>query len=236
MAEKSGIAWTDATWNPWRGCTKVSEGCAKCYMYREQARYGMEPSEVVRASKKTFNLPRRLKPGTMVFTCSWSDFFHEAADEWRDDAWNLIRFRPDLTFQICTKRIDRVEKCLPPDWPFPNVWLGVTAENQKRLAERAPILVTIPAAKRFISAEPLLGPLGVLTALPIDWIIVGGESGPGARTMELRWAESIRDQCHDSAFPRIAFFMKQLGGWPNKRDKMADFPEDLRIREFPRDG
>lgn len=258
MAEKTGIAWTDATWNPWRGCTKVSEGCDHCYMYREQRRYSMEPSEVVKAAGRTFNLPMRLKPGTKVFVCSWSDFFHEAADQWRRAAWDIIRERPDLIFQLCTKRIERVESVLPNDWPFSNVWLGVTAENQRRWNERVAKLMQIDClGKRFVSCEPLLegidadfcdagqaiGPCDecgesksnpkceACDGLPsIDWIIIGGESGPKARPMFEGWARDLRDQCKDAG---IAFFMKQLGGWPNKRDKMSDFPKDLQIREFP---
>jgi protein gp37 len=211
-------------------------------MYREQKRYGMEPSEVVRAAPKTFNLPKRLKPGQKVFVCSWSDFFHVEADPWRSDAWDLIRERPDLTFQLCTKRIERVEAALPTDWPFENVWLGVTAENHTRADERIPQLLQIPALVHFVSVEPMLTPIALTSSMgsyigqdigclpAVDWVIVGGESGPKARPMFNAWARDLRDQCKDAG---TAFFMKQLGGWPNKRDRMADFPEDLRIREFP---
>lgn len=236
MGAKTGIAWTDATWSPWRGCTKVSEGCDHCYMYREQKRYGMEPSEVVRASKRTFNLPKRLKPGTKVFVCSWSDFFHQVADHWRQEAWDLIRARPDLTFQLCTKRPGRMQigGVLPDDWGdgWPNVWLGVTVENHLR-SNRVHMLFQTPAALYFASVEPMLTPIDFspVDLARLDWVIVGGESGPDARPMFECWAEDLLDQCYNAG---VAFFMKQLGGWPDKRDKMADFPDSLRVREFPR--
>jgi protein gp37 len=216
MGEASAIEWTEATWNPWMGCTKVSPGCAHCYMFREQRQYGRDPETVVR-SKTKFHEPMKWAEGRLVFTCSWSDWFHEGADAWRDEAWEIIRQTPQHTYQILTKRPERMAGRLP--WgdygdPWPNVWLGVSIENQ-RYAHRADILATLPATVRFVSAEPLLGPLVLGPRLRgIDWLIAGGESGPKARPMAEAWAASLRDECAASG---TAYFLKQLGGWPNKR-------------------
>src|SRR4051794_20471332 len=127
MGRHSAIEWTDATYNPWRGCDKVSPGCAHCYMFREQRRYGRDPSVVVRAKDPTFYAPLRWQEPALVFTCSWSDWFHEAADSWREDAWDVLRQTPHLTYQILTKRPERITELLPEDWGdgWSNVWLGV---------------------------------------------------------------------------------------------------------------
>ena len=115
MAESTGIGWTDATWNPWYGCTKVSPGCAHCYMFREQIRYGRDP-EVVTRSKTKFADPLKWTKGRMIFTCSWSDWFHPAADAWRPEAWEIIKRTPHHTYQILTKRPERIADNLPDDW------------------------------------------------------------------------------------------------------------------------
>ncbi|PTL55777.1 DUF5131 family protein [Paraconexibacter algicola] len=248
MGESSAIEWTTATWNPWRGCDKVSPGCAHCYMFTDQRRYGNDPSVVVRAADATFYAPLRkrswldLPAGSMVFTCSWSDWFHPDADPWRNEAWEVIRQRPDLTFQVLTKRPERIAEHLPWDWkldgvPYPNVWLGVTIEN-RRFNHRADVLREIPAAVRFISAEPLLGHLRADAMLwnreaqryeprwydgytgpdlnldGIDWLIAGGESGARHRPMDLAWVRDLRDACADAG---TAFFLKQLGGPANRK-------------------
>jgi protein gp37 len=263
MGVSSKIEWTDATWNPWQGCTKVSEACAHCYMFRDLARYGRDPTVVVRSKPPTFRLPlKRHRPlarglageyvipaGWKVFTCSWSDWFHPAADAWRGEAWDLVRARPDLIFQIVTKRPARIPECLPADWGngWPHVWLIVTAENQQRAEERIPHLLRAPAAVRGLSCEPLLGPLELLpwlfsdhdrasmdnqyfAPLPgtpeadrffakINWVIAGGESGPHARPMHPDWARGLRDQCEAAGVP---FFFKQWGEWaPCDRDAGA---------------
>jgi protein gp37 len=208
MGARSVTEWTDATYNPWRGCEKVSPGCAHCYMFRDQRRYGRDPSVVVRCADSTFYAPLRARPwldlprGALVFACSWSDWFHEAADSWREEAWDVLRRRDDLTWQILTKRPRRIAAHLPGDWGdgWPHVWLGVSIEN-RRFVHRADLLRDTPAAVRFISAEPLLGPLVAdplgddslgtdewpdgyvgpdLSAeglAGIDWLITGGESG-----------------------------------------------------------
>jgi protein gp37 len=217
MAERSGIEWCTSTWNPWRGCSKVSPGCAHCYMFREQIRYGRDPEVVVR-SKTTFADPLKWTVPRVVFTCSWSDWFHEAADQWRDEAWDVIRRTPQHTYLVLTKRPERMESRIP--WgafgdPWPNVWLGVSVENQ-RFVHRLATLNAIPATVRFLSAEPLLGPLNVREHLGptlVSWVIVGGESGPNSRSMDLEWARWLRDQSIERG---AAYFLKQLGGWPDK--------------------
>jgi len=230
VAEQSGIEWTDATWNPWRGCTKVSRGCDLCYMYREQVRYGRDPAVVVR-SKTTFDDPLKWQTPRVVFTCSWSDWFHEVADAWRPAAWEIIERTPQHTYLILTKRQGRMLRHLP--WsafgdPWPNVWLGVSVEDQEA-AFRVRQLRTIPAAVRFISAEPLLGPLA-LDLTGIHWLIAGGESGPGFRAMELDWARGLRDACTGSG---VKFFLKQLGGWPDKRGGGKALLDERRWTERP---
>lgn len=131
MGKHTGIAWAECTWNPWRGCTKISAGCDHCYMYRDQARYGQDPRVVTR-SKTTFRDPFRWKTPKRIFTCSWSDFFHGSADPWRDQAWDIIRQTPHHTYLILTKRPGRIPRHLPSDWGdgWPHVWLGVSVESQ----------------------------------------------------------------------------------------------------------
>ena len=217
MGDTTGIEWTNKTWNPWHGCTKVSPGCAHCYMFRDKARYGQDPQLVKRSAPSTFRSPLRWKEPALVFTCSWSDFFHEAADDWRADAWEIIRKTPHLTYQVLTKRPERIAAHLPKDWGegYPNVWLGTSVENA-RWTHRIQQLADVPARLRFLSCEPLLGHVSIAEALlpSIHWVIAGGESGPKARPMDLDAARWLRDLCHYAGIP---FFLKQLGGWPNAR-------------------
>lgn len=232
----SKIEWTNHTWNPWRGCRKISAGCKHCYMYRELHHYGHNPRQIVR-SRTTFTDPLRWTDPAFVFTCSWSDFFIEDADAWRTDAWTIIRQTPHLVFQILTKRPENILRRLPRDWGqgWDNVWLGVSAENQHQADTRIPALLTVPARLRFVSAEPLLGPIifkpyfwsiesgemGPYLSPGIDWIIVGGESGPHqghpkyARPMEMAWARAIRDQCVRANVP--FFFKQDWGVLPGER-------------------
>lgn len=223
-------------------------------MYTEKKMYGQDPTKVVR-SKTKFNDPLKWKESAMVFTCSWSDFFIEQADEWRPEAWEIIRQTPHLTYQILTKRPERIAGHLPADWGagYKNAWLGTSIENQEYADERLPELLRVPAAIHFASAEPLLGPIDIRgkdaqgSALDpyegdhkLDWLIVGGESGRGARSMQIQWAESLMDQCKSAG---VAFFMKQFGSKPEtnnlpiivakKGGDPAEWPEYLRIREFP---
>lgn len=160
MSFDSKIQWTEATWNPWHGCKKVSEGCKFCYMYRDKERYGQNPATVMK-SKTAFKAPLNWKEPKLIFTCSWSDWFIEEADAWREEAWQIIKATPQHTYQILTKRPERILSHLPADWGtgYPNVWLGVSVENQEVLGERLFNLSMVPAVVRFVSAEPLLGPL-----------------------------------------------------------------------------
>ena len=228
MGETTGISWTDATWNCWQGCHKVSSGCKNCYMFSEKTRYRQNPNIVVRSSDNTFNAPLKWaknpkKYGHIkrVFVDSWSDFFIEEADPWRAEAWEIMRKTPQFIYQLCTKRPERIAQCLPPDWGdgYPNVWLLTSTENQAAADLRIPILIKIPAVVHGISAEPLLGPIDfrkvpTFNRIGLDlsdfWVIVGGESGSNARPMISSWADSIRQQCEKAG---VAFFFKQNGEW-----------------------
>jgi len=213
MAENTGIEWTDATWNPHIGCYPVSTGCDNCYMYREMVRYGKDPRNVERTTS-VFDLPLRLKKPSKIFVCSWSDFFIKQADAWRNECWDIIRRCPQHTFQLLTKRPERIADHLPADWGkgYANVWLGVSTENQEMADKRIPLLLDIPARVHFLSVEPMLGPVDLMPwyeSIPFDWIIVGGESGPNARGMHERWVYDIAQFCVDTDTP---FFFKQWGG------------------------
>lgn len=227
MGKVSGIEWTDATWNPWLGCTKVSPGCRNCYAERIEERYGRDFSQVRRTAYRTFNSPMRWERPRMIFTCSMSDFFHKDADDWREEVWDIIRVTPRHTYQILTKRPERIEECLPEDWGsgWPNVWLGTSVEMPE-YSGRMATLAEVPAVVRFISAEPLLGLVSIYDAFTllvteedrkqplrwqtIDWVIVGGESDPvNPRPMKVEWARLLRDECLHYGIP---FFFKQWGG------------------------
>lgn len=236
MSERTSIAWTDATWNPWYGCTKVSAGCDNCYMFREMRQYGRDPEKVTR-SKTKFADPLKWKEPKRVFTCSWSDWFHKDADAWRDEAWAIIKATPQHTYQILTKRPGRILRHLPADWGegYANVWLGVSVESQEQVF-RAGQLASVPASVRFVSAEPLLGPLDLDHYLDLDlvnWVIVGGESGPNGvrREMDLQWARELRAAC---GFAGVAFFFKQISG--PKSGMLDGVPDELLVREYPREA
>lgn len=213
MGTTTGIEWTTHTWNPWQGCHKVSSGCKNCYMYREKEQYGQDPTVVVHSKPATFNKPLAWKEPGLVFTCSWSDFFIEEADPWRDEAWDIIRRTPHLTYQVLTKRPELVKDRLPEDWGsgYSNVWLGVTVESDyyvRRLLE----LTHVQSVLRFVSVEPFIGPLSDdfkdwLVGKHYHWVIAGCESGPNTRPTELDWVRNLRDMCLETDTP---FFLKQL--------------------------
>ena len=232
MSDRTRIEWTDATWNPWHGCHHVSPGCDHCYMFTAKRRYAQDPDVVVR-SKTTFRDPLKWTNPRKVFTCSWSDFFIKDADPWRDEAWAIVRATPQHTYQVLTKRPHLIARRLP--WPaegpaWPNVWLGVSVELVNFYG-RIDELVKVPAAVRFLSLEPLLGPLPGLPLEGIGWVIVGGESGPGWRPMAVEWLEAIRDQCVAADVP---LFVKQDAGPLTGRQ--GRLPEDLwRHKAFPDD-
>jgi protein gp37 len=287
MAEASEIEWTDATWNPITGCTMVSAGCTNCYaMGLAGTRLKNHPSRVgltretggrhvwtgeVRLNEGWLDQPLRWKRSRMIFVCAHGDLFHESVpDEWIDRIFAVMALAPQHTFQVLTKRPERMrgylaasrssvicreafdlvcedhianpksrlgDQCIMTgdiphlrDWPLPNVWIGTSIEDQATAAARIPHLLATPAAVRFVSAEPLLGPVQVEEWLhdshcwefpgicicsdprevSIDWVICGGESGPGARPMHPDWARSLRDQCQAAG---VAFFFKQWGEW-----------------------
>lgn len=249
MGDKTSITWTGATWNPWTGCTKVSQGCKYCYMYREKTRYRQDPADVMR-SKTTFCAPLHWKEPRLIFTCSWSDFFHKDADAWREEAWSIIERTPQHTYQILTKRPERMHAFLKGRQVLPNVWLGVSVENQEMASERLPWLFKTPARLRFLSVEPLLAPVDLCEALGIwwhqgkqqfmydpwtrrtDWVIVGGESGPNPRPMQLKWLTSIVEQCQAAGVPVFvkqdsAFKAGQQGRIPDEIWALKQFPEEV---------
>lgn len=249
------IQWTDATVNFWHGCKKISEGCKFCYMYRDkETTYGGDPTKVLRTADSTFYKALNWKQPRMIFTCSWSDFFIEEADSWRSDAWDVIRKTPQHTWQILTKRPERIRQCLPPDWGegYANVWLGVSIENQKNF-HRAVTLAGIPAQTRFISAEPLLEKLNLLPeedgSIIMDtfhWCIIGGESGNDYgkyryRECKTEWIEAL---INDLATTKVKVFVKQVGSYLSRElhlkdkhgGKMEEWDEHLRIRDFPPNG
>lgn len=319
MAETTGISWCDSTFNPWRGCAKVSPGCAHCYAETMSGRnpavlgeWGPNGVRVI-ASESYWRQPvtwnrkaERAGLRARVFCASLADVFEDRPDldAPRARLLELINFTESLDWLLLTKRPENVilllERCfrlcgldtlqMVEDWckgrPPPNVWLGVSVEDQQRADERIPHLLRTPAAVRFLSAEPLLGPVDLRGWLTdggcygpgspaqefagkpqIDWLIVGGESGPGARPCRVEWVRSVVEQCRAAG---VACFVKQLGSnptwtyWAGKpmvpieqpycatsheypdgiqaktrlRDKKgggpSEWPEDLRVREFPR--
>jgi protein gp37 len=221
MAETTKIEWTDGTWNPIQGCTKVDRDCKFCYMYREKTRYGQDPTKVIRSAPATFRAPlnaRKFPPGSKVFSASWSDWFHPDAAPHLADAWAVVAQRPDLAFQILTKRPERIRAELPATWGasgWSNVWLGTSVGNPEA-AHRAEALAEIPAVVRFLSLEPVTAP-GVATAIrrvvesgAMDWLIIGGESGPEARPMAASWAQELVELGEANGVPVL---FKQWGEW-----------------------
>jgi protein gp37 len=215
MAQTSKIEWTEATWNPVTGCTQVSPGCAHCYAktfaerWRDVPDHPYEQGFDLRLWPERLDVPLRWKRPKTIFVNSMSDLFHEEIPlDFIKRVFDSMKAAHWHTFQILTKRERRLAALAEQfDWP-PNVWLGVTIEN-RRFVHRADALRQVPAAVRFISAEPLLGPLEGLDLDEIDWLIAGGESGPGHRRVDAAWIRDLRDRC---AQERVAFFFKQWGG------------------------
>jgi protein gp37 len=240
MAEVTAISWTDHTYNPWIGCTRVSLGCDHCYAEADwDKRYHRVEWGGARSRTKSegpANWDRKAREAGVrrrVFCASLADVFdNQVPDEWRADLWDLIDRCRALDWMLLTKRPQNIANMLPSGWPWPHVWLGTTTENQIEANRRLPILLRIPAVVHFASVEPQLGPVDLRSYLNagLDWIIIGGESGPGCRPFDSDWARDVRDQCQASG---IAFFMKQLGGVRNKRHHLDDLPADLRVREWP---
>jgi len=270
MGDRSGIEWTDATWNPVTGCSKVSPGCAHCYaatlaprLHRMgQAGYTDLPwtpehaAENVVLHPERLDMPLRWTRPRRIFVNSMSDLFHELVpDEFIARVWMRMEAAQHHTFQILTKRPDRMLEVAGRlnAHPLPNVWLGTSVENQRWADERIPLLTETPAVVRFLSCEPLLGPVDLVGPIqrwmagrtgavvaggdgvtityhgrrPIHWVIVGGESGPGHRPMDPEWVRGLRDQC---AMGGVPFFLKQWGGARSGGDAVLDCVEH---RAFP---
>ena len=236
MATRSSIEWTEVTWNPVTGCTKVSPGCKNCYAARMARRLQAmgQPNYAngffVTLQDHMLNIPLTwVKPRT-VFVNSMSDLFHEHVPAgFIEDVFDVMDQAERHTFQILTKRSERLVR-LSPQLPWPeNVWMGVSVENAEN-AVRIDHLRYTDAQVKFLSLEPLLGPLPDLDLEGIDWVIVGGESGPGARPMDLSWTQAIRDQCLEADVP---FFLKQLGGVRDKRGKEKALLDGIMWREMP---
>lgn len=194
-------------WNPWHGCTKVSPGCRYCYVYRQDEMYGAEGSSSEVRKTANFNLPLKRKrdksykipSGKVVFTCFTSDFLVEGADEWRPEAWRMIRERGDLMFYFFTKRITRLADCLPEDWGegYDNVIIGCTVENQAMAELRLPVFHSLPIKHKAIIAAPLLERINLRSWLDrsIEEVSVSGESGASARVCDYDWILDLRQQC-----------------------------------------
>ena len=219
MADKSSIEWTESTWNPVTGCDKVSPGCAHCYAETFAERWRGVPGN---AYEQGFDLklwpsrlghPAKWKKPRVIFVNSMADLFHEdVPDEYIARVFDVMVEADHHVYQVLTKRHERLAE-LAPVLPWPeHVWMGVSIEN-RRFVHRADYLREVPAAVRFISAEPLLGPLDGLDLTGIDWIIAGGESGPKHRPVKAEWIRGVRDLAAESGTP---FFFKQWGGFRAK--------------------
>ncbi len=244
----TGIEWTDETWNPVTGCTKVSEGCAHCYIERtppfRMAHHRFEgpggpeapgATTGVKLHPERLDIPLHWRKPRRIFVCSLADLFHEdVPDSFIAGVFGVMARCPEHTFQVLTKRPGRMSSWVRKrvgfylwmEKPLPNVWLGTSVESQKWADVRIPKLLETPAAVRFLSCEPLLGPIDLRGGLgfeyndqatgeripvpSVDWVIVGGESGPAARPMRPDWARSLRDQCVAASVP---YFFKQWGEW-----------------------
>ena len=215
MADGSSIEWTDATWNPVRGCTKISAGCKHCYAETFSERFRGVPGHPfeqgfdLRLVPSALGLPLKWKAGRFVFVNSMSDLFHEdVPSSYIDQVFDVMQQASQHQFQVLTKRADRMHTWASGRKLPANVWMGVSVENAEQ-RQRIRHLQSVPAADRFLSIEPLLAEVGNLNLKGIHWVIVGGESGGKARPMDPEWVRSIRQQCSESSVP---FFFKQWGG------------------------
>lgn len=239
--KKSAIPWTDFTWNPWQGCQKVSPGCKACYMYREkEIRYKQDPRKVHRSAKATFNKPLKIEARSKIFTCSWSDFYIESADNWRAEAWEIIKETPQHLYQILTKRPERI-----PDEVIPeNACVGVSVESLRYMYRVAELVEnTQPGTRKFVSFEPLLANILPSKAMlfwayelsNIDWFIIGGESGNDTppymyRQCKTDWLLNIVELGDALGIP---VYVKQLGTFLSNELKLKD-RHGRKIEEWPK--
>jgi len=259
MSQKSTIEWTDGTWNPVRGCTKISTGCKNCYAETFAERWRGIPGHPyeqgfdLRLVPEALTNPLRWKKPLRIFVNSMSDLFHkDVPHDYILRCYQVMMQAERHVFQILTKRADRMAQFLSSrdfermakDYrKTSHLWHGFSTENQTMVEQRIPYFDEFPTwleGINFLSIEPMLGPVD-FTRLPsgwarsgaggVDWVICGGESGHNHRMMSVGWARMLRDQCRDAG---VKFFMKQMGGAVDKRGALEDLPDDLRIREFPR--
>ena len=224
-------------WNPWHGCHKISEGCKNCYVFREDAAFGIEiPTNDVRKTL-SFDLPvkrdRKQKwkypSGTEFALCFTSDFLIEEADEWRTEIWDMIRTRDDCSFYFFTKRIERFEECMPSDWGegWDNVAVGCTVENQLRADHRLPIFLSLPIRHRLIVVAPMIEQINILKYLNrelIEEVSAGGESGKYARPLDFNWVLNLKNQCIEANVP---FNFHQTGSYLIKDGKQFHIPRPM---------
>lgn len=236
MSYQTSIEWTDSTWNPIIGCNKVSQGCKNCYAETLAERFRGVPGHPfergfdLRLVPSKLDEPLKWKRAKKIFTCSMSDLFHEAVPvEYVERVFETMNRASWHTFQVLTKRSRRLLALSSRlNWTS-NIWMGVSIENADN-ANRAVDLSQVPASIRFISAEPLLGPIPSLPLDGISWVIVGGESGVKSRPMEIAWARDIQKQCRHR---KVAYFLKQLGGRIDKRGGAQAKLDGRRWIEFP---
>ena len=241
MSDKSKIEWTDATWNPVRGCVKISPGCAHCYActfaerFRGVPGHRYEQGFDLRLVPDKLTQPLLWRTPKMIFVNSMSDLFQDGVpDDYIDAVARVMTAAKWHTFQILTKRSERLRELLNTKIDFaarqPHIWWGVSVENRKHGLPRIDHLRQSSALRRFLSIEPLLENLGRINLDQINWVIVGGESGRKARAMDLSWAREIRQQCDEA---QVAFFLKQLGGRKSKRGGDEALLDGRQWREYP---
>ena len=229
-----------ANWNPWHGCTKYSEGCRFCYVYRQDTFYGSPTASSECRKTQAFDLPIRRKrdgsykiaPGSVVYTCFTSDFLLRDADAWRGDCWKMIRERQDCRFYFFTKRIERFMDCVPPDWGsgYENVAVGCTCENQDRADFRLPIFGALPIRHKSIILGPMLGKIDLSTYLnpEIEEVSCSGESGQNVRPMDYGWVLDVRRQCVEKNVP---FTFHQTGAYFIKDGKTYHIPRKFQLSQ-----
>lgn len=229
MSQTSKIEWTEATWNPTVGCTKISQGCKHCYAESMAKRLqamgtqGYENGFKLTVLRNRLEEPVRRKKPTVYFVNSMSDLFHkQIPDTYIEEVFDIISRCPQHTFQVLTKRGDRLATFFKHRTPPRNSWVGVSVEDRRHGVPRIDALRQVDASVRFLSVEPLLQDLGEIDLTGIHWVIVGGESGPKARPMKLEWVADIKRQCEEAG---VEFFFKQWGGWGadgKRRSKKAN--------------
>ncbi len=238
------------TWNPWHGCTKVSPGCQHCYVYRRDQEFGKDTRIVQKT--KAFGLPvqkyragefkgmYKIPSGSLIFTCFSSDFFHKDADEWRQDAWNMMRIRSDCTFYMITKRPERIASSLPADWGdgYDNVHITCTCENQKMADKRLPLFLSLPIRHKGIIHEPMLEQINIRPYLErfgseIEEVSCGGESGPDARVCDYAWVLDSHLQCVEHG---ISFSYHQTGAKLKKGNRIFDIPREKQHEQAHKAG